>query len=145
MLKPLRKFFPSVVTGTVVTAIGLSLIGVGINSLGGGNNNKDLGDPVNLVIGFAVKAVYDPEYERDTQTLAALRAKTDAEGEKVDKDLLARYKTIKQHCTPPMAKLVDGQCSGCFMSLPSATLRKMASGDGIVECDNCGRILYEEK
>ena len=25
-LKPLRKFFPSVVTGTVVTAIGLSLI-----------------------------------------------------------------------------------------------------------------------
>ena len=54
MLKPLRKFFPSVVTGTVVTAIGLSLIGVGINSFGGGNNNKDFGDPVNLFIGFAV-------------------------------------------------------------------------------------------
>ena len=30
-LKPLRRFFPSVVTGTVVTAIGLSLISVGIN------------------------------------------------------------------------------------------------------------------
>ena len=27
-LKPLRRFFPSVVTGTVVLAIGLSLIGV---------------------------------------------------------------------------------------------------------------------
>ena len=36
-LKPLRKFFPSVVTGTVVMSIGLSLISVGINSFGGGN------------------------------------------------------------------------------------------------------------
>ena len=29
LLKPLRKFFPAVVTGTVVLSIGLSLIGVG--------------------------------------------------------------------------------------------------------------------
>ena len=54
MLKPLRKFFPSVVTGTVVTAIGLSLISVGINSFGGGNNNKDFGSPTNLLIGLSV-------------------------------------------------------------------------------------------
>ena len=33
MLKPLRRFFPAVVTGTVVLSIGLSLIGVGVNSL----------------------------------------------------------------------------------------------------------------
>ena len=57
MLKPLRKFFPSVVTGTVVTAIGLSLISVGINSFGGGNNNKDFGSPTNLLIGLAVLIV----------------------------------------------------------------------------------------
>ena len=53
-LKPLRRFFPSVVTGTVVTAIGLSLISVGINSFGGGNNNKDFGSPANLLIGTIV-------------------------------------------------------------------------------------------
>lgn len=35
MLKPLRRFFPAVVTGTVVLSIGLSLIGVGVNSFGG--------------------------------------------------------------------------------------------------------------
>ena len=35
-LKPLRRFFPAVVTGTVVLSIGLSLIGVGIGSFGGG-------------------------------------------------------------------------------------------------------------
>ena len=34
-LKPLRRFFPAVVTGTVVLSIGLSLIAVGVNSFGG--------------------------------------------------------------------------------------------------------------
>ena len=28
------------------------------------------------------------------------------------------------------------------MALPSATLLKLKEGDGIVECDNCGRIIY---
>lgn len=42
-LKPLRKFFPTVVTGTVVLSIGLSLISVGVNSFGGGNAAKDFG------------------------------------------------------------------------------------------------------
>ena len=38
-LKPLRKFFPSVVTGTVVLSIGLSLISVGLGSFGGGSRS----------------------------------------------------------------------------------------------------------
>lgn len=53
-LKPLRRFFPALVTGTVVMAIGLSLIGVGINSFGGGNNNGDFGSLTNLLIGLIV-------------------------------------------------------------------------------------------
>ncbi|MCQ2561808.1 MAG: NCS2 family nucleobase:cation symporter, partial [Clostridia bacterium] len=53
-LKPLRKFFPSVVTGTVVLSIGLSLISVGINSFGGGNSAKDFGSMENLLLGLFV-------------------------------------------------------------------------------------------
>ncbi len=53
-LKPLRKFFPSVVTGTVVLTIGLSLISVGINSFGGGNKAKDFGSMENLFLGAVV-------------------------------------------------------------------------------------------
>lgn len=53
-LKPLRKFFPPVVTGSVVMAIGLSLISVGINYFGGGNNNADFGSLPNLFLAFAV-------------------------------------------------------------------------------------------
>lgn len=56
-LKPLRKFFPSVVTGTVVLSIGLSLIGVGINSFGGGNNAQDFGSLENLCLALFVLVV----------------------------------------------------------------------------------------
>ena len=53
-LKPLRRFFPSVVTGTVVLSIGLSLISVGINSFGGGNNAKDFGSLENILLALFV-------------------------------------------------------------------------------------------
>lgn len=53
-LKPLRKFFPSVVTGSVVMAIGLSLISVGINYLCGGNGMADYGSFYNLLLGGIV-------------------------------------------------------------------------------------------
>ena len=56
-LKPLRKFFPPLVTGIVVMSIGLSLISVGVNSFGGGNKNGDFGSPENLLIGFFVLIV----------------------------------------------------------------------------------------
>lgn len=56
-LKPLRKFFPAVVTGTVVMSIGLSLISVGINSFGGGNTAKDFGSMENLLLAIFVLAM----------------------------------------------------------------------------------------
>ena len=92
-----------------------------------------------------LKAVYDEEFKRDQQTLKEMRANIEKEAAKLDQALLKRYRTIKQHCTPPMAKLVDGQCGGCFMSLPSATLRELKLGEKTVECDNCGRILYDPR
>ncbi len=56
-LKPLRRFFPSVVTGTVVLSIGLSLIGVGVNSFGGGNTANDFGSAENLFLAILVLVV----------------------------------------------------------------------------------------
>ena len=57
MLKPLRKFFPPVVTGAVVLSIGLSLISVGVNSFGGGSSAKDFGSLENLLLGAIVLIV----------------------------------------------------------------------------------------
>ena len=54
LLKPLRRFFPAVVTGTVVLSIGLSLIGVGVASFGGGSSAKDYGSLENLFVALVV-------------------------------------------------------------------------------------------
>ncbi len=56
-IKPLRKLFPPVVTGSVVLAIGLSLISVGVNSFAGGSGAADFGSAENLAIGAAVLIV----------------------------------------------------------------------------------------
>ena len=56
-LKPLRRFFPAVVTGTVVLSIGLSLISVGVGSFGGGTSANDYGSLENLLIGLAVMVI----------------------------------------------------------------------------------------
>ncbi|WP_418441315.1 uracil-xanthine permease family protein, partial [Anaerotignum lactatifermentans] len=56
-LKPLRRFFPPVVTGTVVLSIGLSLISVGIASFGGGSGAADYGSIENLLLATFVLVV----------------------------------------------------------------------------------------
>ena len=56
-LKPLRKFFPAIVTGSVVIAIGLSILGVGINYFCGGSGKADYGSLQNLFLGFVVLIV----------------------------------------------------------------------------------------
>ncbi len=56
-LKPLRRFFPAVVTGTVVLSIGLSLISVGVGSFGGGTSAADYGSVENLLVALAVMII----------------------------------------------------------------------------------------
>ena len=81
------------------------------------------------------KEARQPELDRHDQNLATL-SKT------VDPVLLERYNQVKQHHAVPIAKIVNSKCGGCNMSLPMVMLKKIATTDGIVECENCGRILY---
>lgn len=48
----LVRFFPPVVTGSVVTIIGITLIPVAINNLGGGQGAGDFGSFTNIALGF---------------------------------------------------------------------------------------------
>lgn len=53
-MKKLRKYFPSVVTGTVVLAMGISLLPTGINYFAGGIGAQDFGSISNLILGSIV-------------------------------------------------------------------------------------------
>nr|WP_106782263.1 nucleobase:cation symporter-2 family protein [Lysinibacillus timonensis] len=46
----LVKFFPPIVTGSVVTIIGISLIPVAINNMGGGQGAEDFGSGINIAL-----------------------------------------------------------------------------------------------
>ncbi|HHT7473452.1 TPA: nucleobase:cation symporter-2 family protein [Raoultella planticola] len=50
----LMPLFPPLVTGVVITSIGLSIMQVGIDWAAGGKGNPDYGNPVYLCISFAV-------------------------------------------------------------------------------------------
>ena len=49
----IKKLFPPVVTGTLITVIGLTLVPVAVQNMGGGNAKaKDFGDAKNLIAAF---------------------------------------------------------------------------------------------
>ncbi|MNJ88196.1 Uric acid transporter UacT [compost metagenome] len=54
LMSRLMRFFPPVVTGSVILVIGVSLMGVGITYAGGGYGAKEFGSPVYIGIAFLV-------------------------------------------------------------------------------------------
>ena len=87
-----------------------------------------------------LKADYEEESKSKKEDLENQRAKAKEVMDQVDPALLEEYETIKKHISPPVARLVHGQCSGCNTSLPSAILSKIKGG-ALVECETCGRMI----
>ncbi len=105
---------------------------------------KDILSHVNKVQqDFAqLKTKHENELKEGSGELDKLRKEAEAVAKKVDKDLLGRYMSIKQNRPMPVALLSVGRCMGCNMDLPSSAMAKIKSSGAIVECENCGRILY---
>ncbi|NLG58468.1 MAG: hypothetical protein GX540_08645 [Clostridiales bacterium] len=88
----------------------------------------------------SLRVEYDLEYKEKSKLLEQLRKKAEEKKQGIEPAYLAKYAAIKEHCTPPMAKLVDGQCGGCNMSFPSSVLHRIRLGEQI-ECETCGRLV----
>lgn len=93
----------------------------------------------------AAKAVV--ETERIERKPIIDKAEKDVEriGAQLSPELLKRYKAIKKKFPNPVARVTDNRCSGCGMSLPMNTIKKFASGSGVIECENCARILCRDE
>lgn len=87
-----------------------------------------------------LRVEYDQEYKEKSEVLDQLKAAAEEKKKGIEPEYLQRYNAIKQHCTPPMAKLVNGQCGGCNMGFPSSVLASIRSGKQ-VECETCGRLI----
>ncbi len=89
------------------------------------------------------KALYDAERKEQSAQLEEMRNIAKDQSKGINAPLLEKYHAIKSHVTPPMAQLLNDQCGGCNMSLPSATLRAIKIDHAIIECENCGRMLVQ--
>ncbi|WP_353097749.1 nucleobase:cation symporter-2 family protein [Tissierella praeacuta] len=56
-IKPLRKYFPPVVTGVVVSLIGLTMLPVAVDWAAGGVNNPQYGNPKFILLAFIVMVI----------------------------------------------------------------------------------------
>lgn len=90
------------------------------------------------------KGAYETMLEKIKPQLEEAKQKRTAKETKVDEKLLTKYTNLKKNNVSPVAKLDGRNCSGCHMELPSAIIARVTAEEGIVECENCGRIIYTE-
>ena len=102
-------------------------------------------------IGAKAKKEYDQVRElclkeRDDaqRQLDALDAQMAAKEKTIDPRLMTRYQRARLHHGTPVVPVSEAKCSGCNMSLPTLTLSRLLGDGAVIECENCGRLLYIE-
>ena len=90
-------------------------------------------------------------HSRKQQELSVLTRQADEEAERaaqacqaitssIDTQLLSIYQQLKSKVANPVAKMENGICYGCRMSVPTG----QSQGSGRISyCDNCGRIVLQ--
>ena len=91
-----------------------------------------------------LKAVCEVEKNESAAGINAATKEMETVERQVDPTFLAKYKRARVHHNMPVVPVVNDKCSGCNMSIPMAVIKKLASQETVMECENCGRILYQK-
>lgn len=91
-----------------------------------------------------LKEVYDKEAAAISAETAPFRQKMQALEALITPKMLLRYNNIKKTRANPLAPVRNSRCSGCNMELPSVTLKQVVENGTLLECENCGRLLFIE-
>jgi uncharacterized protein len=78
----------------------------------------------------------------DEKLLADERAKRDGLRGGVDEDLLRQYERVSKFRGSGIAEVRDHKCMGCQVMLRPQTYNDIRTGQHIVFCDSCQRVLY---
>jgi uncharacterized protein len=62
--------------------------------------------------------------------------------EKVDRDYLKKYQTVKKARGNALAEVENGSCTGCHMILPPQLTIRVLKQEELIFCPNCQRILF---
>jgi len=75
------------------------------------------------------------------QEHTALLRRREAAASQIEAGLLAIYQELRARRGTAVARVEQGTCRGCQISLPTTDLQRVRGG-GVVRCGSCGRILY---
>jgi hypothetical protein len=81
------------------------------------------------------------ELEQLKASHAALESKKQAQLPQTDAGAVAVYRELRKRKGIAVARIEQGTCLGCRITLPNSDLQQ-ARGGGLVKCSSCGRILY---
>ena len=91
-----------------------------------------------------LRAVCEMEKTEGAADIATATKEMETVERQVDPTFLAKYKRARVHHNMPVVPVVNEKCSGCNMSIPMAVIKKLNSQETVLECENCGRILYQK-
>ncbi|MFC1911965.1 zinc ribbon domain-containing protein [Chloroflexota bacterium] len=74
--------------------------------------------------------------------IAELNQRRQAVASEIDAPTLEVYDKIRKQKGQAVARVEQGICHGCRISLPFSDLQQVKSGN-LVQCSSCGRILYQ--
>ena len=91
----------------------------------------------------AIVGAFRSAYDRLTGELTTLQAqRADKQVLVDDPALLKRYDELRvRNAGLGATRIVNGNCGGCNMKLPSGLIRSVEEKKELQVCDNCGRIL----
>jgi len=81
------------------------------------------------------------EMERLKAILSDLRQKWQLLSEEIEPQAVEFYQELRKEKGTAVARVEQGICRGCRISLPTTELQRARSGS-LVQCSSCGRILF---
>ena len=54
---------------------------------------------------------------------------------------VSTYDRIRKKCMPVLVSVRKKACGACYKTFPPQRIQEIKKGDGLITCDNCGRIL----
>jgi len=81
------------------------------------------------------------EVEKLKGALSDLKEKWQLLSEEIEPQTVEFYQTLRREKGTAVARVEQGICRGCRISLPTTDLQR-ARGGSLVQCSSCGRILF---
>ena len=81
------------------------------------------------------------EAEQLKTTLSELGQKRQRLSSEIDTEMVELYQQLKKQKGTAVARVEQGMCRGCRISLSASESQRVRSG-GLTQCSSCGRILF---